>query len=109
MNFYDIVYAKAESEDLKPSILKVHEYCGHQTLRVIFLDKASPADRSTRLSQLNQFKAFHENADGTLFAIDIEPDGDFGAVCDALQAWENDGILSYETCEAREEFQFDSN
>ena len=36
INFDDIVYAKAQSEDLKPSILKVHEYSGHKTLRVIF-------------------------------------------------------------------------
>ena len=108
INFYDIVYAKAQSEDLKPSILKVHEYSGHKTLRVIFLDKASAEERSARLKELNKYKAYHENADGTLFAIDVEPDGDYGAVCDMLHKWENEGVLSYETCEAREGFGFDA-
>jgi len=108
LNFYDIVYAKAESEELKPSILSVHEYCGHKTLRVVFMDKASAAERAERLSKLNEFRAFHENADGVLFAIDIEPDGDYGAVCDALWAWENEGILSYETCEARDGCGFEA-
>ena len=108
INFYDIVYAKAQSEDLKPSILKVHKYSGHKTLRVIFLDKASAEERSARLKELNKYKAYHENADGTLFAIDVEPDGDYGAVCDMLHKWENEGVLSYETCEAREGFGFDA-
>ena len=108
INFYDIVYAKAKSEELKPSILKVQEYCGHKTLRVIFLDDASAEERAARLSKLNEFKAYHENANGTLFAIDVEPDGDYGAVCDVLYKWENEGILSYETCEAREGFGFDA-
>ena len=80
INFYDIVYAKAQSEDLKPSIFRVHEYGGHKTLRVIFLDDASVEERSSRLKELNRYKAYHENADGILFAIDVEPDGDYGAV-----------------------------
>ncbi len=108
LNFYDIVYAKAESEELKPSILSVHEYCGHKTLRVVFMDKASVTERAERLSKLNEFRASHENADGVLFAIDVEPDGDYGAVCDALYAWEKEGILSYETCEARDGCGFEA-
>ena len=107
LNFYDIVYAKAQAEDLKPSILKVHEYGGHKTLRVIFLDEASAEERSGRLKELNKYKAYHENANGILFAIDVEPGGDYGAVCDILYKWENEGVLSYETCEAREGCGFD--
>ena len=108
INFYDIVYAKSESEDLKPSIIKVHEFCGHKTLRVIFLDDAPVEDRIERLKMLHQHKAYHENANGTLFAIDVESDGDYGAVCDILHMWEGEGTLAYETCEAREGFGFDA-
>ncbi len=108
INFYDIVYAESDSEELTPSIQNVHKYCGHKTLRVIFLDDASAEERSAKLSTLNELKAYNENADGTLFAIDIEPEGDYGAVCDVLYKWENEGILSYETCEAREGFGFDA-
>ena len=31
----------------------------------------------------------------------------FGAVCDIFYKWENEGVLSYETCEAREGCGFD--
>ena len=102
------MHAKAKSEDLKPSIIRVHEYKGHKTLRVIFLDESNVEDRVTRLKQLNEFQAFYENADGTLFAIDIEPEGDYGAVCDLLFEWENNGILSYETCESISPDSFDA-
>lgn len=108
INFYDIVYAKAQSDELKPSILKVHEHCGHKTLRVFFLDDTSTQERISKLSELNKFKAYHENANGTLFAIDVEPEGDYDAVCDLLYKWENEGVLSYETCEAREGYGFDA-
>ncbi len=108
INFYDEVYAKAESEDLKPSVIKVKQPSGHKTLRVIFTDESSEEERVSRLKKLNKYKAYQENANGTLFAIDVEADGDYGAVCDALFEWENQKILSYETCEARKEGRFDA-
>ena len=108
INFYDIVHAISESEELKPSVLKVHEYSGHKTLRIIFVDNSSQEERITKLKELHEFKAYHENANGTLFAIDVEPEGDYGRVCDILYEWENEGILSYETCEARKDGEFDA-
>jgi len=106
LSFYDVVYARADSEEVKPSILRVHEYGGHKTLRVVFLDEDSSEQRTNRLKQLNEFKAYHENANGYLFAIDVEPEGNYGRVYDLLSKWENDGILSFETCEARGESGF---
>ena len=108
INFYDIVFAKSETEELKPSIIRIHEYSGHKTLRVIFTDSSSNEERVNKLKELHKFKGYHESANGTLFAIDVEPDGDYGAVCDILYSWENKKILSYETCESRNENGFDS-
>ena len=108
LNFHDVVYAKSESEELKPSILKVHQYSGHKTLRVIFIDDSTEQERIKKLKELNEYKAYHENANGVLFAIDVKVGGNYGAVCDALYAWENQGVLSYETCEARNEGRFDA-
>jgi len=108
LNFHDVVFAKSESEELKPSVLRVHKPSGHKTLRVIFTDKSSKEERIAKLKELNEYKAYHENADGTLFAIDIEAGGDYEAICDILYEWENQGILSYETCEARIEGSFDA-
>jgi len=108
INFYDIVYAKASSDELQPSILRIHEYSGHKSLRVIFLDTASVEERGSRLKTLNNFSAFHENANGNLFAIDVEPEGDYSRVCDELFKWESRGILSSETSELRDGGGFDS-
>jgi len=108
LNSYDIVLAKTQFEAMRPSILSVHEYGGHKTLRATFLDESSPVERASRLTQLNKFNAYHESANGTLFAIGVEPKGDYGAVCDVLSNWEAEGVLSYETCEAKEGFGFDA-
>jgi hypothetical protein len=108
LNFYDVVVAEPESEEFKPSVLRVHKPSGHKTLRVIFTDESSKEERILRLKKLNEYKAYLENADGTLFAIDVEAGGNYGAVCDILYEWENQGILSYETCEARKEGSFDA-
>lgn len=108
LNFNDVVFAEAESEELRPSVLRVHEESGHKTLRVIFTNESFEEERITKLKELNKHKAYYENANGTLFAIDVEADGDYGAVCDVLYGWESQGILSYETCEARKEGSFDA-
>gem|GEM_PF-6499980 len=60
INFKDIVIAKAESEELRPSISKIHEYSGHKTLRVIFLDDTSEAERGARLAQLIRYEAYYD-------------------------------------------------
>lgn len=108
INFYDVVYAKANSKDLKPSIIRVHEYEGHKTLRVIFLDESSLEERIARLKSLSEYKAYFENANDNLFAIDIEPEGNYEAVYDLLLTWEKEGILSFETCESICPYSFDS-
>jgi hypothetical protein len=49
------------------------------------------------LVELHKWKAFYENADGRLYAVDVEPEGDYQAVCDQLWAWQQEGKLFYET------------
>lgn len=107
INFYDVVYAVPESDDQNPTVRKIHSQSGHKTLRVIFTDQSSEQERVSKLKELHRYKAYHENANGVLFAIDVEPEGDYGAVCDQLYEWEQLDILSYETCEARESAGFD--
>jgi hypothetical protein len=51
--------------------------------------------------------AYHERANDTHVAIDIEPEGSYSMVYDQLQEWEEAGLLSFETCEAREKDSFD--
>ncbi len=102
LNYLDVVRAVSPSPDLKPQISEVVRTSGHQTLRVFFTsDSLSKEERLELLKRLSPFQASLECATDNHFAIDIEPDGNYGAVCDQLYAWENEGILSYETCEAR--------
>jgi len=80
----------------------------HRTLRVIYLDERTEDERVEHLKQLNRMHAYFEGNSGRLFAIDVEPEGDYGAVCDQLWAWETAGILEYETCEAQVPGSFDA-
>jgi hypothetical protein len=59
------------------------------------------------LRKLNRHKASFERGTDTYFAIDIEPDGDYDAVCKQLETWLEKNLLSYETCEPRSEGRFD--
>lgn len=109
LNFLDVVRAVASNPERKPEISELVRPGGHRTLRVIFLDKRTEAEQANLLKQLNSLNSSFEVGTPSHFAIDIESEGDYGAVCDQLQAWESDGILEYETCEARNPDSFDAN
>ena len=107
LNFLDVVEAASVSTDLDPSIRRVVGRSGHRTLRVIFRKSTPEVKRVPLLQSLNEIGASFERATSTLFAIDVEDSGDYQAVCDRLFAFENEGLLAYETCEARLEGSFD--
>jgi hypothetical protein len=97
LHFYDLVRAVPTQPGELPTIVEVVQRSGHKTLRVFFTEAVSESDRRTMLAELHQWKAFHENANGRLYAVDVEPDGDYQAVCDQLWAWQQEGRLFYET------------
>ena len=97
LHFYDVVRALADAPDDKPRIREVIKRSGHRTLRVIFSDGTDPDTQSALLRQLNDRKAYYEKAWERFYAVDVEPDGDYQAVCNQLWAWEQEGILAYET------------
>ena len=107
LNFLDVVEAVAASPDLKPAVLRVVRRSGHRTLRVIFSEPTLESSQISVLESLRDLSASFEKATKKLFAIDIKPDGDYQGVCDRLAAWAKDGLLEYETCEARAEGTFD--
>ena len=107
LNYQDIVRATADSPELKPEVREVVKPSGHCTFRVIF-DGATERDyQASLLACLESYGASYERADGINVAIDLEPDGDYGALFDKLEEYENSGYLSFETCEARVEGGFD--
>jgi hypothetical protein len=101
LNFHDVVEAIEDPPGTKPLIRRVSQPGGHRTIRVMFTDEAPARQRGLLLESLNRFRAFYENADGTMFAVDVEPQGDYEAVLNQLDEWASAGLLEYETCEAR--------
>ena len=95
LNFCDVVLAISPAPDQKPSVLRVVKASGHRTLWVTFTDQRSSAERGALLEELNAWKAYYEGADGTYFAIDVEPDGDYEAVITRLSSWQALGLLEF--------------
>jgi hypothetical protein len=108
LSFYDVVEAIAPSPADKPVIRRVVEPGGHRTLRVMFTDAVPRAERGDLLATLNVHRAYFENADGKLYAIDVEPGGDYDLVREQLDGWSIGGKLDYETCEPRVAGSFDA-
>ncbi|HEY7369233.1 MAG TPA: DUF4265 domain-containing protein [Thermoanaerobaculia bacterium] len=107
LNLGDIVEASAERPDLKPVVRRVVRSGGHRTLRVRFEKTVPEQTRLMLLRKRNRHKASFERGTDTYFAIDIEPDGDYDAVCKQLEIWLEKNLLAYETCEPRSEGRFD--
>ena len=107
LNYLDVVEAIAVSPDRKPSVRRVVRRSGHRTLRVMFVETTAIADRVPLLESLKGLGASFEGATKSLFALDVEPAGDYRAVCERLGSWQSEGILDFETCEARIAGSFD--
>jgi hypothetical protein len=107
LNFLDVVEAVPSSSVDKPVVCRVVERGGHRTLRVMFAEACAQEKRLPMLSSLRVWGGSVEGATKTLFAIDVEPTGDFDAICARLWDWEKEGLLEYETCEERAPGSFD--
>lgn len=108
LSFLDVVRATEASPELKPEIRELVRSSGHRTLRVHFTDHLREEERPELLRELNRLHASFEGANRSYFAVDVDPEGDYGGVCERLAAWEEEGLLEYETCEARVPGSFDA-
>jgi len=107
LNFRDVVEARVEGPEDRPVVRRVVRRSGHLTLRCCFNESALLEERIPLLMSLRPMHATFEGASASYFAIDVEPGGDFLAVREQLREWEQQGLLSYETCEARVPGSFD--
>ncbi len=107
LNWGDIVLAVSSGTELKPVVREVIRPSGNRTLRVIFADSVSRESQNECLHGLKDLGLSYERATAHLIALDLEANGDYEAVCDALWKLEKEGILEYETCEPRAEGRFD--
>jgi hypothetical protein len=101
LNYLDVVEAKEPSPDLKPFVIRVIERSGHRTLRVIFEEDVPEDDHGAYLGELAPLHVSFERCSERYYALDLEPEASMDRVRGKLDAWERDGVLAYETCEAR--------
>jgi hypothetical protein len=108
LNFRDVVKATEDVAGEPPIVRLVHRPSGHRTLRVCFTEESLLAERVPSLMTLRKLGATFEGASPAYFAIDVEPDGAYGRICERLQQWHDEGILTFERCDVRIAGSFDA-
>jgi hypothetical protein len=109
LNYGDVVSARTDDPSLKPQVKEIVRSSGHRTLRIIFLDHSSEDYQRPYLDEIERYGASLERAHGTLVAIDVPPTGQYQELTQYLAALEQQGALSYETCEMRVPGSFDED
>ncbi|MBZ5598962.1 MAG: DUF4265 domain-containing protein [Acidobacteriia bacterium] len=97
INWGDIVKAVSENENEWPTIVDIVRRSGHRTIHIFFFKETTEVQKGEILGGLKSRKASYENANGRMYAVDIEPDGDFSGLCTYLGEFEIQGKLDYRT------------
>jgi hypothetical protein len=107
INWGDIVRAYSAEPKLEAEVREVVKRSGNRTLRVFFDEEPGEEAQEAVLLSLQVLGASWERADERYVAIDVHPEADYDAVCERISGLANQGILGYETCEARVPNSFD--
>lgn len=107
LNYDDIVFAEAESDEFKPEIKGLIKASGHKTIRVAFIGDSSKEENIDVIESVRTEKIGYEGFNDHQFALNVTPEGDFDQLFAALEALEEKNVLIFETCEARVEGSFD--
>jgi hypothetical protein len=108
LNFCDVVETVAQAAGEPRLVRRVHRRSGHRTLRVTFTEEALLEERVPSLMKLRPLGGTFEGASQAYFAIDVEPEGDYLAICHQLEELRDQGLLSFETGESLDDVSFDS-
>lgn len=106
LNLGDVVRTRP-AEDSLPEVVEVVKRSGNQTFRVIFDSKLPVKKRLAALAALKPLSVRYEGWDETYFALNVSEPDRYADVERALVALGKQGVLSYETCEARVAGSFD--
>jgi uncharacterized protein DUF4265 len=93
----DVVLAKSDAPDHWPTMIKVVRSGGHRTLHIYFQKPSDEEKRDSVLRELKKWKANYENADSKLYAIDVNPEGDFRGLVEYLEGMKAKGVLDFRT------------
>jgi hypothetical protein len=97
INWGDVVRCEGLSEAELPIVRQVVHVGGHRTLRIMLEASCSAQDRVSVLARLNELGATYENANETLYAVDVEPGVDVGPIVAELDERERAGVLEWES------------
>jgi hypothetical protein len=109
LSLNDVVRAVSPDPTLKAEVQELVRPSGHHTLRVVFTNGSSVEAQSLVLDPLTKLGVTFERASPKYLALDVSPEGRYEAACEALAKLEAEGILEYETCEARPSGGFDAS
>ena len=107
LNFGDVVLATQDEPSMKTEIRRLVSTSGHHTLRLFFITGVEQTQQGAALERLAAMGVEVERADARFVCLDLANNVDNQAVKSVLDALEIEGLLEYETCEARIEGSFD--
>ena len=94
-NFLDVVEAREDAPNLKPSVKRVVTRSGHRTIWLEFRETIPREDRVTLMNELHAWQAFFEGKDSIYFSIDVEPEGDYDRTLARIEEWRRAGKLKF--------------
>jgi len=108
LNYGDVVRATPDTSDLIPEVREVLRRSGHNTLRLFFKKSVAESHSLELLATLRPLGVSYEGLNSFYFALDLGPETNIAKVRDILDTWEQQGLIEYETCEARVQGGFDA-
>lgn len=96
VHFRDVVRAASEIPGEILKLIDVVRPSGYRTIRVLFAEEVNEFERVDMIASLGSSGVSYENADGLFFALSVEPNGNYKAVCNQLQIWKQEEKLEYE-------------
>lgn len=97
INWGDVVRCEGMSPADLPIVAEVVRSGGHLTVRIYFEDAVEAVERKRILEEINRRGATYENADDTMYALDLEPHVIPEALLDFLAVEEEAGHLAWES------------
>jgi hypothetical protein len=107
INYKDIVRVDASDTTRLPVVVEVIIPSDHDTIRVLFPKGIRKKRQEPVIAELEKMKVYVERAFENYIALDIPPEVDYDLVREKLDQFGQEGLLEYETCEARAKGRFD--
>ena len=96
LNSGDIVRAVVSPSDAIPSISEVVTRSGFRTLHIAFIETVRASDQENMLEVITQSTAQYEKPFDRFYTVEVNPHGNYSAVCEYLEGLTLQGLIMYE-------------